>query len=411
MNVDDALSSTTPAHPVGEGRPWTAGVALREDGTGWISSPPSRSQDTPHWDDLLRRWGYDPELFEIVEPVAVSEWQQRARGEDEPISLFAHKARVISRTVRRITDAELDHLVRQVRKLTKAPPVRDPERVNGFGVALGDWQIGKGDGDGLVGTVARLDRMVNQVGDRLAWAVKHHGVGKLGVFGLGDMGEGCTGFYPMQDFTVQADRRAQLKIVRRLLKDAIVHWSALVPDVLVAAVGGNHGENRKDGKAFTTFADNDDVAVFEQVAEILAENPERFGHIRWALPDAQLTQTVNLAGLNVGLAHGHTAARSGDPAVKVPDWWGKQSFADLPLAPAQLLLTGHYHHLIVRQVTRGRDLIQIPAMDGGSIWVEQAMGAVSSPGTVTFTVRPDDTGRVWWNDLAILSASSTLSAR
>jgi len=37
--------------------------------------------------------------------------------------------------------------------------------------------------------------------------------------------------------------------------------------MVVGAVPGNHGESRRGSKAFTTFEDNDDLAVFEQVAE------------------------------------------------------------------------------------------------------------------------------------------------
>lgn len=386
-----------------QGKAWVAGVDLGEDGTGTIASRPSEVNEAPEWDALLARWGYDPDRFEVAGPVRVSEWEAQAAG-GEVKTLFAHRARIIARTVRRIDPAELDDLVRGVKATRRRPPKPTSTDPRGFGVALGDWQVGKGDGDGLEGTVRRLDRMIDQVGERLRWAVKHHGVGVLGVFGLGDLGEGCTGFYPMQDFTVQADRRAQIKVVRRMIRDALREWSGEVPEVLVAAVGGNHGENRKDGKAFTTFADNDDVAVFEMVAEALSENPKAYGHIRWAIPEGELTQTVDLAGLNVGLAHSHTAAKGGSPGDKVPNWWAKQMFAGLPLAPADLLLTGHYHHLIVRQVTRGKDWIQVPAMDGGSVWVEQSMGTVSSPGTVTFTVRPQDPGDpVWWNDLAVLA--------
>lgn len=375
--------------------PFGAAGVVVEGGRGEITTPALDHPITSgEWDELLRKWGKDPALFEVVEPVRSSVWEVQRKGGGIG-TLYAYKAGIVSRRSRRISEADLAVLVRDVRRTKRRPPTSGGG--NGLGVVLGDWQVGKGDGDGLEGTVRRLDRMIDQVGERLAWAVKHRGVSELGVFGVGDLGEGCTGWYPMQEHSIQADRREQVKIVRRMIRDALRAWSPLVPVVKVAAVGGNHGENRKDGAAFTSFADNDDVAVFEQVAEILGENPAAFGHITWSLPVGELTRTVDLAGLVVGLAHGHTA-RGGD----LPKWWAGQIMGGQPVADAQLLLTGHFHHLRVQEVARGRDWIQVPAMDGGSTWWTETSGASASSGTVTFTVLPGPGGRRRWSDLMVL---------
>ena len=47
---------------------------------------------------------------------------------------------------------------------------------------------------------------------------------------------------------------------RSNLIKALKEWSPMFKNVVVACGPGNHGENRKNGKAYTTFGDNFDVA-------------------------------------------------------------------------------------------------------------------------------------------------------
>ena len=115
----------------------------------------------------------------------------------------------------------------------------------------------------------------------------------------------------------------------------------------MAAVGGNHGENRKGGKSFTSFGDNDDVAVFEQVAEACAVNPPAFGHVTFVLPEDELELSLDVAGAVLGIAHGHQAAKTGPEGIEA--WWKGQAFGQQAVADASVLLTGHAHFLSVRQ--------------------------------------------------------------
>ena len=55
---------------------------------------------------------------------------------------------------------------------------------------------------------------------------------------------------------------------------------------------------------------------------------------------------------------------------------------------ALTLVTGHYHHFSV--VDHGpRVWVQCPANDGGSRWWQDATGAVSRAGMLTFLSTPD----------------------
>ena len=80
---------------------------------------------------------------------------------------------------------------------------------------------------------------------------------------------------------------------------------------------------------------------------------------------------------------------------------GVQVMGRQPVADATLLLSGHYHHLIVSEAT-GRTFVQVPAMDGGSEWFTATTGQHSPPGMLTLGVGTAY-GPRGWGDLAVLN--------
>jgi predicted phosphodiesterase len=196
------------------------------------------------------------------------------------------------------------------------------------------------------------------------------------------------GHYPTQTFTVELDRRDQVKITRRLLLDSLMAWAPHFADITVAAVAGNHGENRGNGGQFTTIHDNDDLAIVEMVQEILAANPDTFGHVSFRYPTDALNLTIESAGWILGLTHGHIPRGGSTAEAKVKGWWAKQAAGKQPIGDADVLVTGHYHHLQLSD-WGGCMWIQAPAMDGGSEWWRLSAGEVSQPGMVTFAMYPD----------------------
>jgi predicted phosphodiesterase len=172
--------------------------------------------------------------------------------------------------------------------------------------------------------------------------------------------------------------------------------SPLFTRTLVAAVGGNHGENRKGGKAYTSPGDNRDVSAFETVAEVVAEAGDRFGDIAFVLPNEDLTLTLDVAGTNVGLAHGHQATGGGSPETKIMNWWKSQALGGQPIGDARVLFSGHYHH--VRHLEDyGRQWFQAPALEGGSRYWTETQGSRSRPGILTAVIDADGA-----RDVAIL---------
>ena len=380
LKTDTATSARRDraAHPEG----WEPGVAW--DGKqGTITSRPL-AEPTPDWTSLLEVWGFDPALFEVVEPVQVRTWDA-AIGDGNVRTMWYYKAGLRGKRANGPDVAALAaEIARHKPPRTPAKPATGRTMV----VALSDWQIGK------EGTTQAVERIVSMI-DGVTARIRLLKPAKLHVYGLGDVIEGCDGHYDMQTFTAELNVRDQVNISRRLLVKALTTWAPLVPAVTVAAVGGNHGEQRRKGKAYTDFADNTDVAVFEQAAEILAANPI-YSHVTFVLPREQLTLTLDVDGQIVGLAHGHQARKGATPTAKVQNWWSDQAFGMRPIGDATILFSGHFHHLAIEE-EGPRIHFQAPTMDSGSQWFEETSGRSSRAGTLTITIGPDG-----WDDIKII---------
>ena len=395
MSLDDALDGLL--DPIeGDGPPvvprrerealWRPGVEWKgEEGT--LTTPAGIGDAHPDWAHVLAVWDLDPERFAVVEPVLFNAWD--APGPEGAILRMKQwKARVIRRKQDTSPTLDVEQLLADALKAKPAKPAPPGEGV--FHVVLGDWQIGKSDGDGLRGTVTRIRQAIFDVEGRVR-ELRRIGrpLGTLFVEWTGDSVEGCTGFYAMQTFGVELDRREQTKVTRRLLRDALMRWSRLFDSVVVLAVGGNHGEQRNSrGKAFTTFGDNDDLAIVEQVGEVLAGNPDAFGHVRIVIPPDHLAVTAEAAGWIVGVTHGHVSRGSGTAEIKLRRWYEQAAGGKQPVGDADILVTGHYHHLRVAD-WGGCVWAQCPALDGGSEWWRMTSGESSAPGVLTFASYPE----------------------
>jgi len=361
---------------------WLPGVVW--DGSeGTVTTNAIPAEESPDWDSVLRIWGLDPEKFRVVEPVLFNVW-----GDPDAVLNRQWKGKVVRKGLG--AEVNYDDLIDEIKKHKKAqtpPPVGDGV----FCVVLADWQIGKPDGDGLAGTVKRILASIDSVEDRVKELRKiKRPIGKLIVLWTGDSIEGCIGHYEQQLFGVELDRRDQIKVARRLLRDALTRWSKLFDEVNVVSVAGNHGENRNSsGKSYTTLNDNDDLAIVEQVSEILGANPEVYGHVKFAIPKDRLSITVESAGWILGLTHGHVAKVSGaSPELKMRRWLEGQSFGKQAIGDSDVLVSGHWHHL--RAADWGGVMwLQAPALDGGSVWWEQIKGDNAEVGVLTFCMYPE----------------------
>lgn len=378
---------------------WEPGVVW--DGRkGEITTDSVAQQDGLDWGSILAARGLDPSIYEVVGDsirwVSYDGWKRDAPG-DEAYSCicYSYKAEI---RLKAQTDAIPEAVYQEARKAKKgkkSPPSGDGH----FVIALSDWQVGNMDGGGVQLQAERIADLVEILPDKLA-DLRRAGnkIGHVLVAGLGDLVEGTCGHYPAQQYRIQLDRREQIKLVRRGIRDIVMELSKHVEKMTVTAVGGNHGENRQNGKAFTTTADNDDVAVFEQVAEILAVNPDAFGHVGFRLPIERLHTSINLAGHIVAFTHGHLTKPGPNAAQAVWNWWKEQAHgrAYPAIADADILVTGHYHHFNCKE-QEGRALLICPSLTQVGEYWSDAHGTKTRPGTLTFTVDPDG-----WNNLSIL---------
>ena len=377
-------------HPKG----WEPGIDTSKNIIVSKPLPKAIKPEDHKWDIYLAELGFDPKEFEIIEPFEVRTWTANM-GAGETEQFYYYKAKIISKNPTNSKDFDYKNLLKEI-KAYKG----QPQKITGnssFVVCLSDWQMGKRDGDGTQGIVKRIEQMIPDVTARIK-DLKKNGVdlANLYVFGLGDIVEGCDGFYPMQEFSVEYDLRRQKMIARRLLIKAIKTWAPLFKNVVVACVPGNHGENRKNGKAFTSFGDNFDVSLFDEAQEILSENPA-FKKIKFIIPENELWITLDISGTIVGLAHGHQFRTGGRYShQKAVAWLSGQAFGMTDVGDSDILISGHFHHLFV--VNEGkRTLMQCPSVDGGSEWFENMTGKTSYSGTLTFSITPGKTQLPWDN--------------
>ncbi len=375
--------------------------------TGELTEPLDLSTD---WDSVLRGFGLDPEIFEVADDtVKMSKWQTSKRlenGDRDIIWLYSYKARFTRRAtpVDEVEREDIDALCREIMKRKPVKPLDELVTDRALVVLLSDWQAGKGEGGG---SAAMTDRIMAAF-DKLLIHLKNlerEGRRPSSVYlvGMGDLIEQCTGHYDMQAFQTDLGRRQQKRLVRRLIMWIIDALVVRGYTVYLAAVAGNHGENRNaNGKAFTSWGDNDDLAVMEEVAEICAANPERYANVLvpdGAIPEDDLVMTLDIEGVRCGFAHGHQFAKSGLAQAKLENWLRGQVMGKQPVADVDLLFAGHLHHFMTSEST-GRVVFQCPAMDGGSKWFTSTSGSSAPSGMLVMCV-----GTAYgrgWGDLQIL---------
>lgn len=398
-----SVRAVRPSYPKG----WEPRV--EEDGNSATAISQPTEDDNPDNDWLIRGWKLDPAHWRIVGTLGANRYQtpvpirdKEACQCEEKLSvahyesrwLYQYKARL--ERIDPIRTADLSALCDEIRTHVPIPgPI--PTGDEAFVVCIADCQLGKGDGDGARGTAARFLETIDRVEERIT-ELRAIGrpLGALYLFGMGDLIEGCSDHYAQQTFRVQLNRRDQVKVMRRLILKAIERWAPLFERVVVAAVGGNHGELRKDGKSFTDFADNDDVAIFDQVEEILSSNPDAYGHVSFRIPKDELSLTLDVGGKIVGITHGHVAGKgsAGQPAKKMIDWWMKQAHGQQPIGDADILITAHYHHLLVTE-SGAKTHFQCPALEGGSDWWRNQSGQDARKGMLTMRVGKNVSASGW----------------
>lgn len=362
------------AHNNGPAKPppgWEPGHILdHQSGTATFTGLSLDAAIDPDEAKILAEMKLDSEQWSIQPgSLQVRKWQQKAGSDD-----FCWYYRITA--VRRSKpSADIQDLIAHLRrrKRSKATAANSDGQL----WCTSDWQCGKeGTIDVVLDTLGRLpDRFEKSW--REAGKPSHITV----VFG-GDLVEGCTGMHYgiAQIYSAEMNDREQRAVVREAAMRIIDRAAALVPDVLVVAVPGNHGENRVT-KRDSLPGDNVDVAAIDD-CRWACEGIEAYEHVRWAVPGEDLAVTVDVAGLPVAVIHGHQLSGQG----KAEAWWDKQAGNHRPAGGASLLLSGHFHSLRVEWLGP-RTWIQMPTEDAGSVsYAERAGKGARRSGSITLDV-------------------------
>lgn len=328
------------------------------------------------WRVRLVEMRYDPVAWTRDNPdqqyaVTRPAWRYRFAVEEDPAEFLTN----------------IDDLVKEVKNVRQRPP----RHVGGDGtfvVCWNDWQLFKAVGDGVEGTVKRVlasfEAAIERVSELRALGRSYP---RLLVVATGDIVEGCA-IYPHQSWELQGDSRDQENAARRLIVEGLRRFAQHFDQVHVLVVGGNHGENRVDGKKINRH-DNADCKVFEQAADVLSENT-RYAHITFHIPRDDLAATIEVEGWVLGATHGHIAGKSaGSPEVKIFNWFKGQAAGKQPVGNSDVLVTSHFHHK--RLADWGGCLwMQAPTLDGGSPQHRDLTGMDAEAGLLTFGMTPTE---------------------
>lgn len=343
------------------------------------------------WDGVLRHFGLNPAEFQIEDDtVRMSSWQQSRGHEDgtrDVVTLYAYRAR-FRRVTDRLPDADVDALATRIHKwkpLIRKTPGSGLGAPSTFFEGFADWQLGK---EGTADTTQRVLDMFEATVKRVKDLRRiGRNVTSLALWNMGDPNESCEGNYASQLFTVELTRRQQLNLALDLWATGVRALAPMFDDVEFGSVLCNHGEWTRSattgGKPSTSDSDNIGGYLADTLQKLLAGRPD-FDHVRFTIPQAEMTMTTVMSGVPVAIAHGHKAPTG---SAKELEWLRGQSLRLLRERGVEprLWFTAHRHHYEIKDYgpwTR----IQMPSLDHGSKWFEDIAGMWSTPGTFTCLV-------------------------
>jgi hypothetical protein len=245
-------------------------------------------------------------------------------------------------------------------------------------INLSDFQWGKVDElGGSAETLARSEAALAKV---LA-DLEENPVDEIILVDPGDILEGtesAPNALGMNDLTTTQ----QVRVARRVFWRWIEALTPMAPIFRVISVPSNHCRVRRGKNALGDALDDWGIEILSQLADIAAANPEVYGHIEFIVPqEHQEHVLITLVGGQVlGVAHGHQK----NQASQLAGW--VKSTGRRGLAQADIVIVGHFHHLVVEAFGDLQWLIVCPTNDNGSSWFTPSSGERSEPAVLTLSV-------------------------
>ena len=350
--------------------------------SGEIVSKPQPSNNVDWQEQLESYFGVDAGNYRVVENTAEIRFWDVNAGMGQIERLYYFKAKIVSDEVY-MPDEDFKKLLQLASKKKPLPKQKVTKNTKTFTIALADFQIGKG---GTEESIERFMSYIPKIKKQVKELQKHETIDQVLFAGLGDLVEGCSGHYAMQEFQTELDDRQQQKVARRMIYTLIKEIMPLFKRGLVAFAGGNHGEKRgQSGKAYTTFGDNKDVMLAEELQEIFKEAPAYKDILDFIIPESELSLTFEISGVVTTILHGHQMRSGTNSQAKARKWLSDQAFSRNSIADSDILLHGHYHYFSAYE-SSDRLIVQAPTLDSGSEWFENTKGDKSRAGMLTLVI-------------------------
>ena len=343
-----------------------------ETGKGVGATGPVRAKITDER-QLLELAGFDADVFRIVGKI--SQWTKTFHGKEDTYSFFFQVETIAAAE----NAVDLPALYAEGRRKPRARIKTAPLPRTTVAV-IADLQVGKtGSRGGTPELLARLD----EKRDKLAAEFKRRRPDSIFFPDVNDLLEGFeSGGNPM--FTNDLSLAQQMDVAGTELYKFIELGARYAP-VQAAVCPANHTAWRKGPQNLGAPGDDLGIFVHRQVEKIAKAAGL---DATWHYPDHyNESMLVNVRGTMIGLVHGNQY-RPG----QAPAWWAKQTHGGQPVGGADILLTGHFHHLSILPTGRnpftGRSKwwIQAPTLDNGSDWFRNVAGDDSDPGLLVFDV-------------------------
>lgn len=371
--IEDVLNSPAVVQPPKDYRP-----GLEFDGkNGEATSKPVPSDAEFDHRETMIEAGLDPDLFEVSN-FRFSTWDAQTKEGQERFKSWKFTFRMKSDEYR----VDVDDLIQVIRDSSvprEAKPVQRPE-VTVF--AVGDLQLGKGDGDGSEGIITRYMSAMRAAVRRY----NDNPTGQVLIAFLGDCVEGVVSQGGRNIGNNDLTLTDQLKVLRHLMTQTVLEFQKTGAELTVASVPGNHDETYRspvNSQPHDSFA-VDSLRAVEEAFSLAGRDVHSFLYPK----DSELAIHAEVGGIGFLLAHGHQW-RTG----KHYQWWQGQSFSRQTGHDAVWLLAGHRHHLFI-DTESDRYFLQVPALEQRSDWWRNKTGQVGNPGAVFLEVEPDGAPRV-----------------
>jgi hypothetical protein len=360
------------------------------DGVEGTATTPGYATEPENFDEFLVDAGLDPAGIEVIPPVRTSRWQQQKDGELIWLTSYRFTFR------QKATDLNLPLLIAEAQRKLKPVKAAKPNP-RALVILWSDLQVGKVDYKGNTETL--LER-VALMQERLIEQVKREKPEKI-IFA--DLGDTVENFYnansPQQVYSNDLSIMEQVDLATTLAYQTLKRVAQYATDITYASVGSNHCQFRMNGKAVGKPTDDWGVFIGRQIARLSQEAGHGWIFLEPQPHDESLAVDVFDDGFHIlGIAHGHQARRPDMMAT----WWRGQAFGKQPVADANILVHGHFHHLRITELgstPRGtsRFLVMAPTMDNGSNWFRSVSGEEAVPGLATLILEQgvDYTGTVY----------------